>query len=132
MTHLSANCENLILINSTNNRKNKMEISQITTDILRIRTKSIYKMAMHGQFLQALKVIRVTIHNLETAKIKGMRTSQVNKYLAILYSAAMYANQRNCGMVMRLVNSIYMDAEMCNDSLEDLPPVVRSSIAFAF
>jgi hypothetical protein len=109
-----------------------MELNQITTDILRIRAKSIFKMAMNGQFMQALKVIRVTIYNMETAHIKGMKPSQVNKYLAMLHSAALYANNRNCGMVMRLANGIYQELEVCSDCLEDLPPVVRSSIAFAF
>lgn len=109
-----------------------MEITQMTTDILRIRSKTIFKMAMNGQFLQALKIIRVTLYNLETAMIRGMKPVQVKKYTTMLYSAAMYANNQNCKMVMRLASDIYRDLEVCSDCLDDLPPVVRSSIAFAF
>lgn len=107
-------------------------IKMMRSFMVATRARTIYNLAAQGSYLRALKIINLTIFNLETANLPDMPNSTVQRCIMLLASAATYANRRSKEPIMQYMDDLIDECEAANDSLETLPHVVRSAIAFAF
>lgn len=112
-----------------------MEVLYLSKDTLLTRARTIYRYAQRQQYLQALKVIRVTWFNLENAQLVDLTLEVAHKTMAFLDTAAMYANRQNGNMIRvtmaQLVGLILRHATCFVDPIDTIPNTVRRAIEFA-
>lgn len=111
------------------------DLHLITPEILSARAHTIYDLVYRCEFLRALKVIRVTLYNLLNATPIDLTHVQVNRYAAMLNSATIHANRGDAHMIMDYMFQIQQDIHYQTAEprlrFEDLPSIVKRSIAFA-
>jgi hypothetical protein len=96
------------------------------------RARTICNLTAQGSYLRALKIIRLTIVNLETAHVPDMSGDAIRRCIMLLNGAAMYANRYVKEPILEFMNDIIDECDAANITLETLPHVVRSAIAFVF
>jgi hypothetical protein len=106
-----------------------MDLRFFSPDMLESRVKSMVSAVINGQMLQALKIIRATIYNLENTQMVGMPAHAVDYYKAALNGAALYANREDAHSLMSVMTILQKHLEVYNEpKIAELPHAVRSCI----
>ena len=117
-----------------------MDLKVVSACTLATRARTVRNLVNQGAFMRALKIIRITMHNLDNSDVPDMTDDQVNRYYYLFGCSALYANRGHAAPIVEYMQHIMDDIATYNNTypsarelrFEDLPPVVRRSIAFAF